>query len=299
MTAAHRDIIRRHSRPLEPLPTGQKERIEEQRGLRAVLFDIYGTMFISASGEVGTADDGGRGDAFTAALTAVGITETCGGDRGVEQLNKTILAHQDEARAEGVDYPEVDILAVWRDVLSKLGLDECSKPGSAARGDAVNVERLAVEYEVRTNPVWPMPHVAECVKHLLHAGLELGIVSNAQFFTLELFPALLMQTADELGFDEQLQFYSYQYRRAKPSVYLYELARDSLASRGVKPDEILYVGNDVLNDVAPAAQLGFRTALFAGDARSLRLRQRDPRTDGVLPDLVLTDLTALIDCIKT
>ena len=163
----------------------------------------------------------------------------------------------------------------------------------------MDLERLAVQYEVRANPVWPMPHLAECVRQLHQSGLELGIVSNAQFFTLELFPALLMHTADELGFDEQLQFYSYQHGRAKPGVYLYELARDSLASRGVKPDEVLYVGNDMLNDVAPAAQLGFRTALFAGDARSLRQREGDPRTDGVSPDLVLTDLTALTRCIQS
>ena len=295
MTVSLRDIIRRHSRPLEPQPTGQTARLEKQRGLRAVLFDVYGTMFISASGEVGTAEDSGRGEAFAAALAAAGITEACDGDRGVDRLKKTILAHQDKARAEGVDYPEVDIIAVWRDVLSTLGLDE----GSAPEGGAVDLERLAVEYEVRANPVWPMPHVAECVDQLLQDGLQLGIVSNAQFFTLELFPALLMQTTHELGFDEHLQFYSYQHGRAKPSVYLYELARDSLASRGVKPDEVLYVGNDMLNDVAPAAQLGFRTALFAGDARSLRQHQRDPRTRGVSPDLVLTDLTALVDCIQS
>jgi len=272
MTVSHCELIRRHSRPLAPRPTGQPPHLPKQQGLRAVLFDIYGTLFVSASGEVGTDDDGEHRDTLTEALAAVGIP-TGGiavagdGDRAEAPLKETILAHHDRARAEGIDCPEVDIVAVWRDVLLALGLDAGTLAG-------VDLARLAVEYEVRANPV-----------------------CNAQFFTVELFPALLSQTAAEIGFDEELQFYSYQHGRAKPSGYLYDLARQSLASRGVKADEVLYVGNDMLNDVSAAAQLGFRTALFAGDARSLRLRAGDPRTEGVSPDLVLTDLMDLVDCI--
>ena len=42
------------------------------------------------------------------------------------------------------------------------------------------------------------------------------------------------------------------------------------------------------NDIAPAAALGFRTALFAGDRRSLRLREEDAL--GVTPDAIITSL---------
>ena len=41
------------------------------------------------------------------------------------------------------------------------------------------------------------------------------------------------------------------------------------------------------------ARAGLRTALFAGDARSLRLRRDDPRCAAVCPDLVLTGLSQL------
>ena len=46
------------------------------------------------------------------------------------------------------------------------------------------------------------------------------------------------------------------------------------------------------------AGTGMRTALFAGDARSLRMRETDPRVNGVDPDIVLTDLDQLIDCLE-
>ncbi|GHT78050.1 hypothetical protein FACS1894130_03980 [Spirochaetia bacterium] len=48
------------------------------------------------------------------------------------------------------------------------------------------------------------------------------------------------------------------------------------------------VGNDMLNDTVPAA--GFKTLLFAGDGRSLRLRQDNPLTEDVRPTAVIRRL---------
>jgi putative hydrolase of the HAD superfamily len=53
---------------------------------------------------------------------------------------------------------------------------------------------------------------------------------------------------------------------------------------------VLYIGNDIRNDIWPADRLGCRTALFAGDARSLRLREDDERLSDVKPDRVVTAL---------
>jgi len=99
-----------------------------------------------------------------------------------------------------------------------------------------------------------------------------------------------------LGFAPDLQVYSYQHGRAKPSRELYRLAADALQRRGIAAERAVYVGNDMRNDIAPAARLGFRTALFAGDARSLRRREGDPLCAGVVPDLVVTDLIDLLHC---
>ena len=74
-------------------------------------------------------------------------------------------------------------------------------------------------------------------------------------------------------------------------------AANDLAERGIGSDEVLYVGNDMLNDMTPASRVGFRTALFAGDARSLRMREGDPRVAGVAPDLVLSSLAELPRCL--
>lgn len=103
--------------------------------------------------------------------------------------------------------------------------------------------------------------------------------------------------AEELGLEPELQIYSYEHLHAKPGSRLYSLAAERLDARGIEAAESLYVGNDMLNDIMPAHRIGFRTALFAGDSRSLRLRTGDPRVEGVEPDLIVTRLVEICQCI--
>jgi len=293
MESRYVEVFRGHFGPLEPIPTDEPPKLGKIEGIRAVLFDLYGTLLVSASGEVGTA--GAASDrALEESLAAVGIRATGPVGDGVEMLFEVIRARHAELRARGVDYPEVDICAMWRRVLERLhgqGRIEAGDPG------AVDLKRLAVEYEARANPCWPMPRLEACLGRLAGAGLLLGIVSNAQFYTRLLFPALLGEPIERRGFDAGLLFFSYEHGHAKPGAVLYERAAAELRDRGVEPREVLYVGNDMLNDVLPAREAGFCTALFAGDRRSLRLREGDPRLEGVAPDLVLSDLGQLAGCV--
>lgn len=292
MTEQYRDIIRCHSRPLAPIPTGEEPMLRELEGIAAVLFDVYGTLFISASGDV-EASGRGRAKAFRDAFTAVGVTAGANGEIGVACLLETIKAQHEAMRQNNVCHPEVDIVEIWRRTLEKLyGTGWISSPPRD-----IDLKRLAVEYEVRANPIWPMPHLLECLRAIRDAGLALGIISNAQFYVIDMFSALLGKSPDALGFDPWLQLYSYRHERAKPGQWLYRKAKGLLGRRGITAREALYVGNDMLNDVQPASLVGFRTALFAGDARSFRRRENDPRVGDLSPDLILTDLVALPRCI--
>jgi len=51
----------------------------------------------------------------------------------------------------------------------------------------------------------------------------------------------------------------------------------------------------MLNDILPAQRIGFKTALFAGDKRSLRLRPDDARCEDIVPDIIVTDLLQLVE----
>jgi len=289
-----REIIRRSARPLAPIATGERPVSAALHGTKAVLFDIYGTLFASSSGEIGTAGETVETAAFRGALEAIGVSLSGDAESGAQCLHEAIAAGHAESRKRGVEFPEVDIVAIWEAVCHQLA----ERGTISTHGRSIEPRRLAVEYEMRVNPVWPMPGLLECLNGLRERGTLLGIVSNAQFYTRELFPALLGRTVEALGFAPDLQFYSYRFGEAKPGVALFRHAAEALAARGVAPAEVLYLGNDVLNDVRPAAAAGFRTALFAGDRRSLRRREGDPRVEGVTPDSVVTDLRQVVPWIE-
>ena len=272
--------IRALSSPLQPRPTDARPVVESLAGIRAVLFDIYGTLVVSASGDIGLAGERDEEAAFAAACAAAGIAAP--GESGPEALKAAIRRAHLRRRNDGTEFPEVDILDMWREVL----------------GGAYDLHRLAIEYECRVNPVWPMPGLREVLARIRAEGLILGIVSNAQFYTPLMLEAFLERPFAELGFDPDCCAFSYQLLEAKPSTAIYHAALTGLMERhAISPQEVLYVGNDMRNDVWPARQTGCRTALFAGDARSLRLREGDPCCAQVHPDRVVTDLRQITESI--
>lgn len=278
--------IRALSHPLEPRPTDLAPRVQRLPDIRAVLFDVYGTLFISASGDIaaGELDEDTR--VFEAALHEAGLSglATEGAIPGPEAMIEAIRTSHARSRERGIEYPEVDILAIWREVLSGLA--------GAVPEQALRV--LAVEYECRVNAVWPMPGADQTLKTLAERGLSLGIVSNAQFYTPLMFQALLGASPTELGFAPEHCAWSYEGGVAKPATRLFQRVLGPLVEHhGIAPSQVLYVGNDRLKDIWPAASLGCRTALFAGDRRSLRLREGDGRCAAAEPDLIITDLRDL------
>jgi len=279
-------LMRAQCYPLEPIPTGVEPRVVRLEGIRAVLFDIYGTLLISATGDIGADAESLSATAFAEAMQAVGMPALLTGEQGASLFRQVVDEMHAEARGRGIEYPEVDIVDVWQRLIHKA---DAVDAGGATMPDEL-LQRLAVEYEARVNPVWPMPHLQPTLEALRAAELRLGVISNAQFYTPELFVALLGKSLQDLAFPPEMQYYSYQSGEAKPGLALYQAAEQGLHARGIAPHEVLYVGNDLLKDCTPAAKVGFRTALFAGDSRSLRLREDDPRVAGVTPDLVLTDL---------
>ena len=274
-----------------PEPTGITARLTPLPGVRAAIFDVYGTLLISGSGEVGTRLESERGAPLAEAMREAGLRgrldEAAG--RGVVRLHAAIRTAHAARRADGVDFPEVEIRHIWAGVLR--GLAEEGWLQAPPGGDVV--EAVALGYEARVNPVWPMPGAGRLLRALARRGVVMGIVSNAQFYTPWFMEALLGGAPEALGFAPALCAWSWTRGEAKPSGRLFLPVRAELMQRGIESAEAVYVGNDCLNDVAAASAAGFRTALFAGDRRSLRLRTEDPRCGGVTPDIVLTSLMEL------
>lgn len=290
----HLAMIRQYSHRADPLPTGESAVLKKLHKIEAVLFDLYGTLLVSSIGELQPYCDAADAEACRLALADVGVLCRNDGSECIRCFRDTIHVLHERCREAGVESPEVDIVEVWRATLKALK----ERDLIAGSTDEIDVATLSLSYELRTNPVWPMPDAAHCLTELVSRGVQLGVVSNSQWFTALLFPALLGGELEAFGIATDLQFSSYRCGQAKPGEYLYRQAAQLLQMRGIQPANVLYVGNDMLNDVLPAAKTGFHTALFAGDRRSFRRRAGDPRVEAVVPDIVAVQLRDLLACVR-
>ncbi len=215
-------------------------------------------------------------------------------EKGTSLLQEEIHTVHREKRAQGVHFPEIDILQVWHRVLLRLGL--LTEGENKIKIKIKKIRLTALSYECRTNPVWPMPGLLETLRRLQDKKIQFGILSNAQFYTPILFEILCNnQSLTGLGFNPGLCLFSYLEGEGKPSPNLFSTLALRLEDYDVAASEVLYVGNDMLKDIWPAADVGWQTALFAGDNRSLRLREDDPRVRNIQPTMVIDDLRQLVD----
>ena len=265
--------------PMLPLPTSMTPGGRPRQRIQCVLFDVYGTLFISGSGDIGVSKNASPQLRKLERLLQQFNVRKSPRDL-IRELFQAIEDEHRRLRDTGIDYPEIEIDRVWEKILK---ID-----------DLALVRRFAIQYELIVNPVYPMPNLEHTLATCRKKNLPMGIISNAQFFTPLLFEWFLGADLQRLGFHPDLIFFSYQIRHAKPSIKPFEQAAASIIALGFRASSALYVGNDMLNDIYPANLLGFQTALFAGDARSLRLRHEDSRCSDLAVDIVLTDLAQLI-----
>jgi putative hydrolase of the HAD superfamily len=240
--------------------------------------DLYGTLFISGSGEVGSAVHSIQQEKALQELLA-GYQLPFTPQQIQDCLHAEIKDDHRRAKAKGADFPEVCIDRLWQSILGWPDLEK--------------VRVFAVEYEMIINPVWPMPGLEALLDHCRDFGIHLGIISNAQFFTPLLFEWFLDGDPAASGFDPRLIFFSYIHGLAKPSPHLFRMAESHLKQMHIPACQVAYIGNDMRNDIMAARTVNFQTILFAGDVRSLRLRTGDPVCRETSADLVITDLLEL------
>lgn len=289
---------------LEPNATDVEASYQYAPDLKAVVFDIYGTMLVSASGDVDEASM--LTSSIKKALQAADIIPRVNGRNAgdiywkiLQMHKKGIKDEQERLRSDDRPYPEVDILQVCSNTLHKAH-DE----GLLLFNNGTDCSKVVFMFELLSNPVGAMPGLRNIISNLHAGNVPLGIVSNAQFYT----PAILNyylngeleNTENVVPFDPDISVFSYKELRGKPDTRLFNLLVPVLKQKyGLSPQQVLYVGNDMLKDVYTAAAAGFKTALFAGDKRSLRMRKDDDRTKELKPDFTVTHLKQLLEIVKT
>lgn len=283
MITLNRFEIDNYIQPLVPIPTPLQHYGKLEHRIRCVLFDVYGTLFISGTGDIGIAKRASQhAEKLEKLLKKFGIRSSP--QAVLDGLFTEIEITHESLRQKGINYPEVVIENIWMRVLD---VDDVSR-----------ARAFAIEFEWIVNPVYPMPHLKEVLAACRELKVLMGIISNAQFYTPYLFNWFLNSSPEDLGFAPELTLYSWSCGYAKPSSFMFKIAADRLKRKNIPAHSILYIGNDMLNDIVPAKRTGFATALFAGDTRSLRMRESNETCRHLSADLIITDLIQLLDHIE-
>lgn len=281
------DIIRENSQPMEPIATEVDSNLSPIPNIKALVFDVYGTLFISGSGDISLAEKNSANAKMIQAFVQSGFELTVPNPDIESKFYQAIKDSHQYSKEYGTDFPEVDLQEIWSDVIMEL-FQEGALTGT---WDIAQLCEMATRYECSVNPIYPMPDLGKFFHSLPRDLAPHGIVSNAQFFTPFLFDAFLETPITGLGFEKKACFWSYLERKAKPSVSLFEdCAKYYKTIHDLEPENLLFVGNDCLNDIYAAQQAGWKTCLFAGDQRSLRLRQDKEHCKNLSPDCTVHSL---------
>ncbi len=286
--------------PLEPIPTELEPFYLADSGIKAVIFDIYGTLLISSSGDIDQANL--QQDNVKQALDAAGYSLHPQANANdvynyfLSRLPQLVEKHQEVLREKGHPYPDIDIVAVWQELINEAVSQQMLSSADGALLDMIIV------FEILSNRVYPMPGMIETLQYLRDKQIPIGIVSNAQYYTpiiINYFIDGKLHFSQQVsGFEAELSAFSYKELRAKPDVKLFDILIPQMRRLyGILPGEAVFVGNDMLKDVYTANKATLKTILFAGDKRSLRLREDDDRTRDLRPDYVITDLRQLKEII--
>lgn len=273
-----RQIISNTLSPIHPLSVALSSSYQKLPGIRCIVFDIYGTLLLSDRSAIPPSKHDEIANQILAEL------EVDLPSRQIASKLKSEIIQQRLLRSLGGEaHPEVDIRQVWRRVIGLSDEELCED----------ELEKLAFHFECATHPVWPVPGLKETLIVLKALGFQLGLLSNAQFYTIPIIEALLNRSIQELGVSASLILLSYQFGTAKPGEFLFQKLIGQLEHFHIRPEECLYVGNDGDNDITPAKALGFKSCHAAIDRRSYVATS----TESDLRIKHLADLVDLVDLV--
>lgn len=287
-------IIQTLSKPLETISTNIKPKLKKISDIRAVIFDIYGTLLISNVGRNSLSESPLESDtAIKEALEASNFEILETDIKFGEIYTEHISTHYGIRQSEGIVYPEINIADVWQDYLNELFSQGIIDGDLTER----SIRRVILNYEFRVNPVWPRPGTLEFLRTIQDNNIYSGVISTAQFYTSLALETLYQNSLDTLGFKKSICIWSYEHKHLKPSNILFERCVEGLNVLNIQPEETLYIGNDMHCDIIPANKFGFKTALFAGDAKSYNNTSSKDEINACKPTLIFTHFDQLKTCI--
>lgn len=199
------------------------------------------------------------------------------------------------------DLVEVNSATLWLKLLGMLDKKDYSYD-EGLYGDLDELsEKVAYFFHSSLQGVEAAPNAHATLTALASNGFRQALFADAQPFTItQLVHALREQgpldSADDL-FTSSLHTLSYVEGIRKPARTLYLRAMDRFNKLGLEPGQVLYISTRVRDDLAIAKSLGMRTALYAAEKLALHVTPEDLKDPDTKPDRLLTDLAQVRDLV--
>lgn len=234
--------------------------------IKGIIFDINGTLINIHTDE--SMDEIYR--AVSHLLTYHGIYLHRG-----EVRDQYYRIMEEQIKASKEEYPEFDAVALWREFLSRnldpVRMPSLEVPEAMSRflaGMYRGISRLRLEL---------YPDVKSILDEL-KLRFPLAVVSDGQ--SIWALPEMRAVGIDGY-FDPIIISGDYGFR--KPDPRLFQAALDGI---GVKPEDVLFVGNDMYRDVFGAGKMGMKTVFFLSNQGRQHMR-------GVEPDYIIYSFSEL------
>jgi hypothetical protein len=295
--------------PPRPEPVKARPHLASLPGIRAVSWNVYGTLLAIPFGEL--VFEHPQPFVMTMALEKTiaefkmwaSMSRKPGApSEYMLHLYKTQLDEQRLAPSPGEKHPEIASDRLWEGLIKKL-FQKDYKFDAGFYGSLNEFSRkVAYFFHASLQGTSCYPGATAALRAVADAGLLQSLCADGQSFT-----AVQLQRGLDAGdgglrletvIPPELQVFSYEAKGKKPSERLFRHSLERLEKQGIGPAEVLHVGSRIDKDIAPAKKLGLKTALFAGDRNSLAATAEQLKDPATRPDVLITELAQIAEVIS-
>lgn len=235
--------------------------------IKGLLFDLNGTV-------VDILTDESNYDVYRIMANLLSYQGVYLSSDEVQQLYFSYNKEQRKSSSEA--YPEFDVEAIFAKIIDTYATDKTKDLPKNMRKSLPRF--LAETFRAATMFNLSLYDGVRKVLDELKPKYRLAAVSDGQ----KLWAEPEMQRVG-LGDDFEFVLVSGKYGYRKPDLRIYQKA---LKKMRLKPDEVLFVGNDMYRDVFGAHEAGMKTIFFKSN-------QGDHKSYGVEPDYIIYDFKQL------
>jgi len=286
--------------PPDVQPANAKPHLRTMRGVKAVVWNVYGTLLAIPLGEL-VFEHPQKLVMDVALDKTIDEFKMWGSMSRKPGRPSEYMKHLydqelllNKAATGGERFPEVLAERIWEGLIKKLFQKEYQFDAGFFGSLNEFSKKVAYFFHASLQGVAAEPNAATAMQLVADVGLQQGLLADGQCFTEVQLARSLKAQDSTLNLDAilppKLRILSCEVRARKPSETIMRQAQLALAERGIRPEETLHVGSRIARDVIPARKIGFRTALYAGDRASLDATAEALKDPAQRPDALLIDL---------